>query len=108
MAPETKSGLGTPQKTDPDSSLPMSIRRIVYWAWQTVSVARGRFAANLVSSVLAQQLSLYRSQLLVTVIALLSAGGAGSAGPSSPESPRGFLAEFPPQGPTPAAVRCSG
>ncbi len=104
MAPETKSGLGTPQKTDPDSSLPMSIRRIVYWAWQTVSVARGRFAANLVSSVLAQQLSLYRSQLLVTVIALLSAGGAGSAVTSGQESPGGFLARFMPQDLTAAAI----
>lgn len=104
MASETKSGPGTPQKTGSDSSPPLSIGRIVYWAWQTVSVARGRFAANLASSVIVQQLSLYKSQLLVTVIALLAAGGTGSAVPSGQETPGGFLARLMPQDLTTAAI----
>ena len=104
MASEAKSGPGTPQKTSSDSSPPLSIGRIVYWAWQTVSVARGRFAANLASSVIVQQLSLYKSQLLVTVIALLAAGGTGSAVPSGQETPGGFLARLMPQDLTTAAI----
>ena len=104
MASEAKSGPGTPQKTGSDSSPPLSIGRIVYWAWQTVSVARGRFAANLASSVIVQQLSLYKSQLLVTVIALLAAGGTGSAVASGQETPGGFLARLMPQDLTTAAI----
>ena len=75
MAPEAKPGPRAPQMPEAHHTSSISARRVIYWAWQTVSVARVRFVANLGTSILVQQLSLYKSQLLVTVIALLASGG---------------------------------
>jgi len=89
---------------EPAPSVGLPLRRIIHWSWQTVSAAKGRFASNLTLSVLVQQLDLYKAQLLVTVIALLSAAATGSTTPPGQQAVGGFLAKLMPQDLTVAAV----
>ena len=102
MAAAKKPDSGTGAGPDRQGPPAVSLRRIAYWAWQTVSVARGRFAGSVVLSILVQQLSQYKSQLLVTVIALLAAGGAGGSGGQAQAG--GFLASVLPGTLTAAAL----
>ncbi len=79
-------------KSDANAAAPLSLGRLAYWAWQTVSVSRARFVASMVLSILVQQLALYKSQLLVTVIGLLgAAAGATPGDPAAAQDSTGFL-----------------
>jgi ABC-type multidrug transport system fused ATPase/permease subunit len=104
MAPEAKPGPRAPQMPEAHHTFSISARRVVYWAWQTVSVARVRFVANLGTSILVQQLSLYKSQLLVTVIALLASGGVRPTAGQGQDAAGGFLTRFMPHDLATAAI----
>jgi ATP-binding cassette, subfamily B, bacterial len=73
-------------KSSPDSAMgrqqtpEMPVGKIFFWARRVVATAKGRFAASLGASVLAQQLQAYEALLLGTAVGLLSAKGASGLG----------------------------